>query len=88
MKKKLLTLLLAVAMVFTLGACGEKKPVMGKDATATEPVVVLHTNDVHGAIENYAKVAVLADQYAAEGAYVLVLDAGDFSQGTTSVSLS
>ena len=88
MKKKLLTLLLAVAMVFTLGACGEKKPVMGTDATATEPVVVLHTNDVHGAIENYAKVAVLADQYAAEGAYVLVLDAGDFSQGTTSVSLS
>ena len=88
MKKKLLTLLLAVAMVFTLGACGEKKPVMGKDATATEPVIVLHTNDVHGAIENYAKVAVLADQYAAEGAYVLVLDAGDFSQGTTSVSLS
>ena len=88
MKKKLLTLLLAVAMVFTLGACGEKKPVMGTDATATEPVVVLHTNDVHGAIENYAKVAVLADQYAADGAYVLVLDAGDFSQGTTSVSLS
>ena len=87
MQKKLLSLLLAIAMLFTLAACGEK-PVMGKDATATEPVVVLHTNDVHGAIENYAKVAVLADQYAAEGAYVLVLDAGDFSQGTTSVSLS
>ena len=87
MQKKLLSLLLAIAMLFTLAACGEK-PVMGKDATATEPVVILHTNDVHGAIENYAKVAVLADQYAAEGAYVLVLDAGDFSQGTTSVSLS
>lgn len=87
MKKKLLSLLLAIAMLFTLAACGEK-PVMGKDATATEPVVVLHTNDVHGAIENYAKVAVLADQYAAEGAYVLVLDAGDFSQGDSTVSLS
>ena len=87
MQKKLLSLLLAIAMLFTLAACGEK-PVMGKDATATEPVVVLHTNDVHGAIENYAKVAVLADQYAAEGAYVLVLDAGDFSQGDSTVSLS
>ena len=87
MKKKLLSLLLAIAMLFTLAACGEK-PVMGKDATATEPVVVLHTNDVHGAIENYAKVAILADQYAAEGAYVLVLDAGDFSQGDSTVSLS
>lgn len=87
MQKKLLSLLLAIAMLFTLAACGEK-PVMGKDATATEPVVVLHTNDVHGAIENYAKVAVLADQYAAEGAYVLLLDAGDFSQGDSTVSLS
>ena len=88
MKKKLLTLLLAAAMVLSLVACGEKKPAPGKDATATEPVVILHTNDVHGAIENYAKVAALADKYEAEGAYVLVLDAGDFSQGTSYVSLS
>ena len=88
MKKKLLTLLLAAAMVLSLVACGEKKPAPGKDATATEPVVILHTNDVHGAIENYAKVAALADKYEAEGAYVLVLDAGDFSQGSSYVSLS
>ena len=87
MKKKLLSLLLAIAMVISLAAC-EKKPVMGKDATATEPVVIVHTNDVHGAVEGYAKVAALADQYAAEGAYVLVLDAGDYSQGDTAVSLS
>ena len=39
MKKKLLSLLLVLAMVFTLVACGEKKPDPGKDATATEPVV-------------------------------------------------
>ena len=88
MKKKLLTLLLAAAMVLSLVACGEKKPAPGKDATATEPVVILHTNDVHGAIGNYAKVAALADKYEAEGAYVLVLDAGDFSQGSSYVSLS
>ncbi len=88
MKKKLLSLLLAAAMVFTLAACGEKKPTPGKDATATEPVVILHTNDVHGAIENYAKVSVLASQYESEGAYVLILDVGDFSQGTSYVSLS
>ena len=87
MKKKLLSLLLAVAMVISLAAC-EKKPVMGKDATATEPVVIVHTNDVHGAIQGYAKVAALADKYEAEGAYVLVLDAGDFSQGDPSVNVS
>ena len=88
MKKKLLSLLLALAMVFTLAACGEKKPAPGKDATATEPVVILHTNDVHGAVSNYAKVAALASQYESEGAYVLILDAGDFSQGDTAVSVS
>ena len=33
MKKKLLSLLLAIAMVISLAAC-EKKPAMGKDATA------------------------------------------------------
>ena len=87
MKKKLLSLLLAVAMVISLAAC-EKKPVMGKDATATEPVVIVHTNDVHGAIQGYAKVAALADKYEAEGAYVLVLDAGDFSQGDPAVNVS
>ncbi len=87
MKKKLLSLLLAVAMVISLAAC-EKKPVMGKDATATEPVVIVHTNDVHGAIQGYAKVAALADKYEAEGAYVLVLDAGDYSQGDPAVNVS
>ena len=74
--------------MFTLAACGEKKPDPGKDATATEPVVILHTNDVHGAVSNYAKVAALASQYESEGAYVLILDAGDFSQGDTAVSVS
>ena len=59
MKKKLLSLLLALAMVFTLAACGEKKPDPGKDATATEPVVILHTNDLHRAQTKYPKVAAL-----------------------------
>ncbi len=87
MKKKLLSLLLALVMVVSLAACGEKQVETGTDATATEPVVIVHTNDVHGAISGYAKVAALADKYESEGAYVLVLDAGDYSQGDTSVSL-
>ena len=66
MKKKLLSLLLALAMVFTLAACGEKKPDPGKDATATEPVVILHTNDVHGAIEGYAYITALKADYEAK----------------------
>ena len=42
--KRLVILALAMTLMFTLVACGEKKPAPGKDATATEPVVILHTN--------------------------------------------
>lgn len=48
--------------------------------------IILHTNDVHGAIENYAKVKALKDELEAAGAEVILADAGDYSQGTTYVS--
>ena len=50
--------------------------------------MILHTNDVHGAIDGYAKVAALKAEYEAKGAEVLLMDAGDYIQGTTSVSVS
>lgn len=48
--------------------------------------VILHSNDVHGAIEGYAKIAALRDSFEAREASVILVDAGDFSQGTTYVS--
>ena len=48
--------------------------------------VILHSNDVHGAIAGYANMAALKAEYAAKGADVILVDAGDFSQGTTYVS--
>ena len=50
--------------------------------------VILHTNDVHGAIQDYAKVAALKADYEARGADVYLVDAGDFSQGSVYVSLN
>lgn len=50
--------------------------------------VILHTNDIHGAIENYEKIAGLKQDFIDKGARVLLVDAGDFSQGTTNVSYS
>lgn len=50
--------------------------------------VILHSNDVHGAIEGYANMAALKADYEAKGAKVIVVDAGDFSQGTAYVSTS
>ena len=50
--------------------------------------VILHSNDVHGEITGYAYMAALRDQFEYGGASVLLVDAGDFSQGDPNVSLS
>ena len=50
--------------------------------------VILHTNDVHGAVNGYACIAALKADYEAKGAEVILVDAGDFSQGTTYVSVT
>jgi len=50
--------------------------------------VVLHTNDVHGALEGYAKVAALRDKYLAMDAEVILVENGDYSQGSPYVSRS
>ena len=50
--------------------------------------VILHSNDVHGAIEGYAKMAALKAEFEAKDATVILVDNGDYSQGTTYVSLS
>ena len=92
MKKKLFALLMAMVMVFGLAVpalADEGGDLLIAPApSASGSIVILHTNDVHGAVEGYAKVAALKAQYEAQGAYVLLMDAGDFSQGTTYVSNS
>lgn len=82
--KKFLSLLLVLAMMFSLGitvSAEEAKPLEGQ-------IVILHTNDVHGAIGSYAKVAALKQACQNAGAYTLLLDAGDYIQGDPSVSIS
>ena len=83
--KKLLSLLLVIAMIFALAvpafAEGETPSMAGK-------TVIVHSNDVHGAIAGYANMAALAADYEKQGAQVIVADAGDFSQGSSYVSLS
>ena len=78
-------MLLSVVMTLTLlvssAWADEPKPLDGK-------TVILHTNDVHGSIELYAKVAAMKDDYKAQGAQVILADAGDYSQGTVYVSVN
>ena len=99
--KKLLSLVMALAMTMTLAV-----PAMAADETETPvtpytvpadvkgKLVVIHTNDTHGhdvAVEGTtigtAGVAALKKDFEAAGAKVLLVSAGDFSQGTTLVSL-
>lgn len=77
-----LVVLLSVACVF---AQSIKEVIHGEYQGKT---VILHSNDVHGAIEGYAKMAALRDYYVSEGADVILIDAGDFSQGTMYVNVS
>ncbi len=83
--KKFLSLLLAAVMTLSLAVTASAEE---PDKPLEGSIVILHTNDVHGAIDGYAKVAALKDEYEAQGAYVLLVDAGDFSQGETTVSAS
>ena len=85
--RKFLSVLLAMAMVLSLTvtsfaadtAADAKAEMAGK-------TVILHTNDVHGAVEGYAYIAQLKADYEAKGAEVILVDAGDYSQGTSYVS--
>ena len=48
--------------------------------------VILSTNDVHGAIDNYQYLAGLRDELQKRGADVYIVDSGDYLQGSISVS--
>ena len=93
--RKFLSVLLAMAMVLSLTVTGfaledtattREPEVMTEEATMAGKTVILHTNDVHGAVNGYAYIAQLKADYEAKGAEVILVDAGDFSQGTTYVS--
>ena len=62
------------------------RPVPAADLSGK--VVILQSNDVHGAIEGYAKMAALREAYEKLGAEVILADVGDFSQGDANVSMS
>ena len=99
MKKKALALLLAFVMALSmavpaLAAEDEAASPYAIPADVAGKLVVIHTNDTHGhdvaeegKTVGTAGVAALKKEFEAAGASVLLLSAGDFSQGTTLVSL-
>lgn len=91
-KRRFLTLLLALALF--VGLCA---PAMAENLLdeVSGKLIILHTNDIHGrAVSDisggtfgYAAVAKLKKDLTAQGASVLLLDAGDASQGTPLVNI-
>lgn len=84
-RKKVLSSLLSLSLLL-----GISVPAFGADMEGK--LVIIHTNDMHGYYETtetsigIAGVKGLKDYYVAQGADVILLDAGDFSQGTTLVN--
>ena len=96
MSKKLLSLLLVLALAFTMCATAFADyyssllpAVKTIPSEYTGKTIILHSNDVHGAIDGYAYMTALKQKFLDAGASdVLLVDAGDFSQGTPYVSVT
>ncbi len=96
MSKKLLSLLLVLALALTMSATALANEytdllpaVKTIPADYTGKTIILHSNDVHGQLDGYACMPALKQRFLDAGASdVLLVDAGDFSQGTPYVSTS
>ena len=69
--------LILISLVVLLAACHR-----------TQPIVILYDNDVHCAVDGYARMAGQRDAERKQTPYVAVVSAGDFAQGNTVGSLT
>ena len=91
--RKLLALVLSLVMVFAIAIPASADYDYAANANIVYSsfegkTVILHSNDVHGALAGYALMPALKARFEAAGAEVYMVDAGDFSQGTVYVSSS
>ena len=93
--RKVVSIVMAMALVLALGmpalSARAAEPVVEKNiysvpADLTGKTVILHTNDIHGAIGCYALIASLKQNLLGRGAEVILADDGDYLQGTPYVS--
>ena len=84
MKKRLLPLLLAIAMAFSLAvpAFASEDDILIAPAPAEDEIVILYTNDVHTYIDQDLTYSLVAAYRDSLGENTLLVDAGDHVQGT------
>lgn len=83
--KKIISIVL-IALLLCLSGCNSTKTI-DKQVNTIEgelsgKTVILHSNDVHGEIMGYAYMAQVKNDFISKGATVILVDAGDFSQGS------
>ncbi|MDR0389524.1 MAG: 5'-nucleotidase C-terminal domain-containing protein [Spirochaetaceae bacterium] len=87
-KKVVFTALFAIAALSLVLGCGRVPKPPAREAGKTYELVLLHTNDHHGAVlpnnglGGVAEVATFIKQVKAANAQVLLVDAGDINTGT------
>lgn len=75
-------LFLALLSVFILQSCASLPAAPAEtSATTGSRIVIFHSNDVHGKIDNFAKVAAILDAERKSGADVFFFSAGDNFSG-------
>lgn len=94
--KQVLSVLLAMVLVlsgsltavtsYAYDAPADVKTIHDIPADLTGKTVILHSNDVHGAIGRYPYIASVKQNLQRRGAEVILVDSGDYSQGTPYVS--
>ena len=86
---KLLTLLYLLAQGSILTACSTQDRPIDNPTKGQKSIVILYENDVHCAIDGYAKLIGLRDAIVqADTAWVGVVNSGDFLQGGMAGALS
>lgn len=80
MKKRLLAMALALSLLFA----GVPLAAQAQD----ESIVILYENDVHCAIDGYAKLAAMKNELSETSAHVGVVSVGDFVQGSSLGAIS
>lgn len=91
---RILAAVLVILMVLPFVSCGQKYDryiTIPENTAAGEyagKTVILHTNDVHGALEGYSYLPALKSEFESKGGTVVLVDAGDFTNGTIYVSVS
>lgn len=79
--KKFLHLLIAIPFLIFCISCNNEDDYTNNKPIASNPIVIIYENDVHCAVDGYAKLATIREQQKALTLYVTTVSCGDFIQG-------